>query len=152
MIVFAGLDSPVITSKETKSAGQSCSWADTESRQVAARQRLSRELLMVVGRSDMRGYQEQQKRFLLWEASSRKLLRKAAVMRRILNEREVTASVAIVRQSPARALLGVLVYQTPLWKSYLLTHHLSHVTRHTGTMNTNCNLDKIIKFKPFLSL
>ena len=100
----------------------------------------------------MRGYQEQQKRFLLWEASSRKLLRKAAVMRRILNEREVTASVAIVRQSPARALLGVLLYQTLLWKSYLLTHHLSHVTRHTGTMNTNCNLDKIIKFKPFLSL
>ena len=52
MIVFARHDSPVITSKETKSAGQSCSWADTESRQVAARQRLSRELLMVVGRSD----------------------------------------------------------------------------------------------------
>ena len=52
MIVFARLDSPVITSKETKSAGQSCSWAETASRQVAARQRLSRELLMVVGRSD----------------------------------------------------------------------------------------------------
>ena len=52
MIVFARHDSPVITSKETKSAGQSCSWADTVSRQVAARQRLSRELLMVVGRSD----------------------------------------------------------------------------------------------------
>ena len=52
MIVFARHDSPVITSKETKSAGQSCSWAETASRQVAARQRLSRELLMVVGRSD----------------------------------------------------------------------------------------------------
>ena len=52
MIVFARIDSPVITSKETKSTGQSCSWADTESRQVAARQRLSRELLMVVDRSD----------------------------------------------------------------------------------------------------
>ena len=53
MIVFARHDSPVITSKETKSAGQSCSWAETVSRQVAARQRLSRELLMVVvGRSD----------------------------------------------------------------------------------------------------
>ena len=52
MIVFARHDSPVITSKETKSAGQSCSWAETASRQVAARQRLSRELLMVVDRSD----------------------------------------------------------------------------------------------------
>ena len=52
MIEFARHDSPVITSKETKSAGQSCSWADTVSRQVAARQRLSRELLMVVDKSD----------------------------------------------------------------------------------------------------